>query len=74
MTIHKAQGSEFSTLAMIVPAEAHSPLLTRELLYTGITRTAIRDNRGALHLWCTQASFEIAAQRKTERTTGLFDA
>ena len=74
MTIHKAQGSEFSTLAMIVPAEAHSPLLTRELLYTGITRTAIRDNHGALHLWCTQASFETAAQRKTERTTGLFDA
>lgn len=74
MTIHKAQGSEFPTLAMILPAESHSPLLTRELLYTGITRTAIRDNHGALHLWCTQASFETAAQRKTERTTGLFDA
>jgi len=72
MTIHKAQGSEFPTIAMILPPDGHSPLLTRELLYTGITRTAISNDQGALHLWCTQVSFETAAQRKTERTTGLF--
>lgn len=37
MTIHKTQGSEFDHVAMILP-EAPSPLLTRELLYTGLTR------------------------------------
>jgi exodeoxyribonuclease V alpha subunit len=37
MTIHKAQGSQFGTVAVIVPP-ATSPLLTRELLYTGLTR------------------------------------
>ncbi len=74
MTIHKAQGSEFPVIAMILPADGHSPLLTRELLYTGITRTAIRNTCGALHLWCTQTSFNAAAHRQTERTTGLFNA
>ena len=37
MTIHKSQGSEFDHTLMILPAE-FTPLLTRELIYTGITR------------------------------------
>ncbi|MGF1775586.1 exodeoxyribonuclease V subunit alpha [Vibrio nomapromontoriensis] len=37
MTIHKSQGSEFTHTFMILPAE-FSPLLTKELIYTGITR------------------------------------
>jgi exodeoxyribonuclease V alpha subunit len=37
MTIHKTQGSEFDAVAIILPEE-HNRLLTRELLYTGITR------------------------------------
>src|SRR6201999_1205795 len=37
MTVHKAQGSQFATAAVLLP-EAESPLLTRELLYTAITR------------------------------------
>ncbi|TKB47319.1 exodeoxyribonuclease V subunit alpha [Ferrimonas sediminicola] len=37
MTVHKSQGSEFAHTAMVLPA-ADSPILTRELLYTGITR------------------------------------
>ncbi|QLE79610.1 exodeoxyribonuclease V subunit alpha [Francisella sp. Scap27] len=37
MTIHKTQGSEFDHVAIILPNE-HNRLLTRELLYTGITR------------------------------------
>lgn len=36
-TVHKAQGSEFATVAVVVPA-ASSPLCTRELLYTAMTR------------------------------------
>jgi len=37
MTVHKAQGSEFDHVALVLP-EADLPLLTRELLYTAITR------------------------------------
>ena len=37
MTIHKSQGSEFNQLMLILP-EQESPVVTRELLYTGITR------------------------------------
>lgn len=38
MTIHKTQGSEFEHVAMILPSNTDNQLLTRELLYTGITR------------------------------------
>jgi exodeoxyribonuclease V alpha subunit len=37
MTVHKSQGSEFNHVALILP-ETLSPVLTRELVYTGITR------------------------------------
>ncbi len=37
MTVHKSQGSEFQHVALILP-EVRSPVLTRELVYTGITR------------------------------------
>jgi exodeoxyribonuclease V alpha subunit len=38
MTVHKSQGSEYENLVVILPAE-NSPLLTRELVYTAVTRT-----------------------------------
>lgn len=38
MTIHKSQGSEFNNVLIVLPEGTESPLLTRELLYTGITR------------------------------------
>ena len=37
MTIHKSQGSEFNQVVLILPQE-EMPLLTRQLVYTGITR------------------------------------
>ncbi len=37
LTVHKSQGSEFTHVALVLP-ENPSPILTRELLYTGITR------------------------------------
>jgi len=37
MTVHKSQGSEFDHAALVLP-EHSSPVLTRELVYTGITR------------------------------------
>jgi len=41
MTVHKSQGSEFGAVLLVLPDEA-GPLLTRELLYTGITRAKSR--------------------------------
>ena len=38
MTIHKSQGSEFNNVMVVLPEGINHPLLTRELLYTGITR------------------------------------
>jgi exodeoxyribonuclease V alpha subunit len=37
MTVHKSQGSEYENLLVILPGES-SPLLTRELVYTAVTR------------------------------------
>ena len=37
MTIHKSQGSQFKRVRVVLPPE-ESPLLTRELLYTAVTR------------------------------------
>ena len=37
MTIHKSQGSQFDTVAVVLPAPS-SRILTRELLYTAVTR------------------------------------
>ena len=41
MTIHKSQGSEFTHTVMVLP-EHEVPILTKELLYTGITRAKER--------------------------------
>lgn len=59
MTIHKSQGSEFGRIALILPPDPDTPVLTRELLYTGLTRT-----RRPVDLWCTDAVFRAAVARR----------
>ena len=66
MTVHKSQGSEFHHTAMLLPSQS-SPILTKELIYTGITRskkhfTLISGGENVL---------EEAMNRKVERTSGL---
>lgn len=65
MTVHKSQGSEFEHTALILPEDG-SAILTRELLYTGITRA-----RRWLSLFGTQASIEQALAQRTRRYSGL---
>jgi len=48
MTVHKSQGSEFAHVLLVIPA-LESPVLTRELVYTGLTRA-----RQRLTLWAQQ--------------------
>ena len=41
LTIHKAQGSQYREVAVVLP-DHPSPLLTRELVYTALTRASVR--------------------------------
>ncbi len=65
MTIHKSQGSQFGTAAVLLPPP-ESPLLTRELLYTAVTRAQRR-----LVVVGTEASVRAAVARPVARASGL---
>ncbi|PIE57108.1 MAG: exodeoxyribonuclease V subunit alpha [Desulfobulbus propionicus] len=65
ITIHKAQGSEFGTTLMVLP-EDDVPLLTRELLYTGISRA-----RTLLLLHGDRELIHLGMSRQTRRFSGL---
>ncbi|ACB34045.1 exodeoxyribonuclease V, alpha subunit [Leptothrix cholodnii SP-6] len=68
MTVHKSQGSEFEHTVLVLPPHAN-PVLTRELVYTGITRA-----RRAFTLVAPEpAVFDLALQRRTRRASGLPD-
>ena len=65
MTVHKSQGSQFDTAAVLLPDPA-SPILTRELLYTAVTRA-----RSHLMLVGTEESIRAAVDRPIARASGL---
>ncbi|MBW3698002.1 exodeoxyribonuclease V subunit alpha [Vibrio sp. T187] len=65
MTIHKSQGSEFDLTLMILPPE-FSPILTRELIYTGITRA-----KNKLMMYCDHSVLKRGIKVRTQRVSGL---
>ncbi|MBV8991183.1 MAG: ATP-binding domain-containing protein, partial [Solirubrobacterales bacterium] len=65
MTVHKSQGSQFDTAAVLLPP-AESPILTRELLYTAVTRA-----REHLILVGTEERVRAAVGRPVTRASGL---
>ncbi len=67
MTVHKSQGSELDEVLLVLP-EAESRVLTRELVYTGITRA-----RKRVLLLATKARLCEAISRPIVRSTGLYD-
>ncbi len=67
MTVHKSQGSEFDRVLILLPSR-DAPLLTRELIYTGITRAKQR-----VEIWGKEDIFRAAISRRIERTSGLRD-
>jgi exodeoxyribonuclease V alpha subunit len=67
LTVHKSQGSEFARVLLLLP-ETDSPVLTRELVYTGITRAA-----QTVAIWGANATLVRAISRRVERTSGLLD-
>jgi len=68
MTVHKSQGSEFERVLLMLP-ERDTPVLTREWIYTGLTRA-----RSRMDVWFHPEVFERGVARRTERTSGLRDA
>jgi exodeoxyribonuclease V alpha subunit len=68
MTVHKSQGSEFDRVLLVLP-EHDAPLLTRELLYTAVTRARL-----GLLLHGDPAALEGMVRRPTRRSSGLNDA
>ncbi|MDA8137291.1 MAG: exodeoxyribonuclease V subunit alpha [Desulfobacteraceae bacterium] len=68
MTIHKSQGSEFDRVMIVLPAE-DTPLLTRELIYTAVTRA-----RQSIVIWAEPSLLSRAVQRPIQRASGLRDA
>ena len=66
MTVHKSQGSEFEHVVLVLPNE-DSPILTRELVYTGITRAQL-----AFTLVASDVErLATATGRLTQRLSGL---
>ncbi|QJQ15776.1 exodeoxyribonuclease V subunit alpha [Enterobacter hormaechei] len=65
MTVHKSQGSEFNHAALILPTQL-SPVVTRELVYTAITRA-----RQRLSLYADERVLSQAIATRTERRSGL---
>ena len=65
MTIHKSQGSEFDHVAITFD-NSHERLLSKELIYTAVTRAKSR-----VTVYSTRQAFEKAVQTPTERHTGL---
>jgi len=67
MTIHKSQGSEFDECLCVLP-ETINPVLTKELIYTAITRAKTK-----LKIATNYAVFSQTLHRRVERTGGLFE-
>ena len=67
LTVHKSQGSEFERVLLILP-DRISDSLSRELLYTAITRA-----RSRIEIWGTEDGFRRGVERRVVRNSGLRD-
>jgi exodeoxyribonuclease V alpha subunit len=68
MSVHKSQGSEFDEVAIVLPP-AVSPVLSRELLYTAVTRA-----RSRVTLYAGRGVLEHCVVNAVQRASGLRDA
>jgi exodeoxyribonuclease V alpha subunit len=67
MTVHKSQGSEFNQVLFLMP-HRNIQVLTRELVYTAITRA-----KEKVEVWGREEIFQTAVSRRISRTSGLRD-
>lgn len=68
MTVHKSQGSEFDRVLLLLP-DRPSRLITRELIYTGITRA-----KAEVEVWGIESVFLEGVKQRVKRSSGLRDA
>jgi exodeoxyribonuclease V alpha subunit len=68
MTVHKSQGSEFDSALLILP-DQDTPVLTRELVYTGCSRA-----RRQVILMAQENTVDQALSRTIQRASGLSEA
>lgn len=66
ITVHRSQGSEYGDVAVVLPPDADNRILTRELVYTAISRA-----RSHAEIWSTDASLRAALARPVRRQGGL---
>ncbi|MGM0944499.1 MAG: exodeoxyribonuclease V subunit alpha [Bacteroidota bacterium] len=66
MTIHKSQGSEFDQVLMILPDQTDIEILTRELIYTGITRAKSR-----ILIQSSLETLKAGVEKSVSRASGL---
>jgi exodeoxyribonuclease V alpha subunit len=55
LTVHKSQGSEYGRVAVLLPPDASSPMLSRQMLYTALSRA-----RQSVEIWGSQAATHAA--------------
>ncbi|WP_208615264.1 exodeoxyribonuclease V subunit alpha [Xenorhabdus kozodoii] len=67
MTVHKSQGSEFEHTALVLPTQ-YSPIVSRELVYTALTRA-----REKLTIYANKPVLDKAVTTATQRRSGLAD-
>ena len=67
ITIHKSQGSGYPNIMMFLPTRKGHPLLNRQILYTGVTRT----KKQSLTIVATPETFKAACETVIERDTGI---
>jgi exodeoxyribonuclease V alpha subunit len=65
MSVHRSQGSQFDKVTLVLPPEG-SPLLTRELVYTAVTRA-----KEHVRILGTRAALVSAIERPIQRASGL---
>lgn len=66
LTVHKSQGSEYGHVAVLLPPAADSRILSRQVLYTGISRA-----RRSVEVWATPESLAAALAQQSVRAGGL---
>ena len=66
LTVHKSQGSEYDNVLLAVPPASGGRLLTREIVYTAITRS-----RGMVAIWARSAVLADAVRNRVERCSAL---
>jgi exodeoxyribonuclease V alpha subunit len=68
MTIHKSQGSEYQNVYIFLPTDAENRILTRELLYTAVTRA-----KNSCYLYANEDVIRKTTNKQVSRVSGIID-